>query len=73
MERVRKRDREEETSTVDLPFLTALHDLHENWLLKQSPRIPNAPVAIIDATQNEEDVFNEVDRHLKALLTPQNE
>lgn len=50
-ERLKKRNREEE-STVPLSYLTTLHDLHEDWLVKQtSGRVP-APVLVLDANKD---------------------
>jgi len=46
--RLRKRDRKEEAS-VPREFIEALHDLHEEWLMKPDPRKLPAPVLVLDA------------------------
>lgn len=47
-ERIKNRHRHEEMK-IPLQYLKDLHQLHENWLVKGENLVPKAPVRIIDA------------------------
>lgn len=53
-ERMKSRDRNEE-SKVPLEYLQQLHDLHEDWLLKDTDKV-RAPVLVIDGDCDLENV-----------------
>lgn len=67
-ERMRKRARSEE-SQVPLEYLQQLHDLHENWLIHGSFRRP-APVLVLDANLDLNDIGQEYQRSEKDILKP---
>ena len=65
-ERIKKRSRSEETS-VPFSYIKDLHELHENWLIRQTKFNPPAPVTIIDANQDLEtlsETYNDQGRKL---------
>jgi len=65
-ERIQKRSRSEETK-VKFSYIKDLHELHEDWLIRQSKFKLSAPVTIIDANQDLEilsDTYNEQGRLL---------
>lgn len=51
MQRIKKRNREEESS-VPMDYLESLHELHEDWLVRQTRFSCAAPVLVIDASKN---------------------
>jgi len=60
LNRIKTRNREEESS-VPLSYLESLHELHEDWLVRQTKfRVP-APVLVLDASKN----LNELQRDLE--------
>ena len=65
-ERIQKRSRSEETS-VPFGYIKDLHELHEEWLIRQTKfKIP-APITIIDANQDLEvltETYNEQGKQL---------
>ncbi|PAA75004.1 hypothetical protein BOX15_Mlig000849g1, partial [Macrostomum lignano] len=70
--RVKLRNRSEESAGVTLSLLENLHQLHEQWLLDdQSADRPNAPVLVLDASQDLNDMKSQWDRHMPAILFDQ--
>ncbi|CAF0924074.1 unnamed protein product [Didymodactylos carnosus] len=67
LERIKARNRPEEKS-IDLNYLTALNNLHEQWLIQKKPYVPCAPVLIVDANQNQELVYKEANEYLTNLV-----
>ena len=57
-ERIKKRNRREEC-TIPFSYLKSLHDLHEEWLVHQTKIKAQAPVTIIDANGDLEDLYEE--------------
>ena len=69
LERIRARNRPEETS-IDMSYLTTLHHRHEEWLINQShtPR-SSTPVLVVDANQNKERVYTDTNAHVINLIS----
>lgn len=61
-ERMKSRGRSEE-NMVELEYLSMLHELHENWLIRQQEKIP-APLIIVDANQSQDEIFQFVTEKL---------
>merc|ERR1711997_1427380 len=57
-QRIKNRNRSEE-NTIPLQYLTDLHNLHEAWLVQQTKIKTQAPVTIIDANGNLDDLSEE--------------
>lgn len=55
--RVQTRAREEEAG-ITLEYLTILHEVHEDWLVKGKFSTPPAPVLLLDAETSAEEIFN---------------
>uniref|UniRef100_A0A1I8FEB8 DNK domain-containing protein n=1 Tax=Macrostomum lignano TaxID=282301 RepID=A0A1I8FEB8_9PLAT len=69
---VKLRNRSEESAGVTLSLLENLHQLHEQWLLDdQSADRPNAPVLVLDASQDFKRYEESVGRHMPAILFDQ--
>jgi deoxyadenosine/deoxycytidine kinase len=69
IERIRARNRPEETS-IDLNYLTTLHHRHEEWLIPRSyGDTPSTPVLIVDANQNKERVYTDTNNHVINLIS----
>lgn len=70
-ERIKKRNRHEE-HTIPLQYLRDLHDLHEDWLVRGTKFTPQAPVTIIDANCDLEDLSLEYMKHEEEILQKAN-
>lgn len=72
LDRIVHRGRIEEAN-IDLRYVNTIHDLHESWLNDDPP----APVIILDANLNEEEIVREFQRAQNAIfnlsLTPARE
>ncbi|CAF4029740.1 unnamed protein product [Adineta steineri] len=69
LERIRARNRPEET-TIDLNYLTTLHRRHEEWLIPRTyGDTPSPPVLIVDANQNKERVYSDTNNHVINLIS----
>lgn len=66
-ERIKKRGRNEEKN-ITLNYLKSLHELHEQWLYKKSEFAIPAPVLIIDANSDLEQVKRLYDKHSQNIL-----
>jgi len=66
MERLKSRARGEE---VDIPidYLRELHDHHEDWLVHKKFSHPPAPVIVIDANQDVEDMLGEYEKCMRDI------
>ena len=64
-ERMKNRNRDEE-SEVPLEFITSLHNVYEDWLIKQKFGDIDVPVLVMDANKSKEELLeiykNEKDR-----------
>jgi deoxynucleoside kinase len=65
-ERIKIRNRKEENS-ISLEYIKNIHELHEEWLIKNQHRL-KVPIVIIDANKNKENLKKEVDKILMAIL-----
>jgi deoxyadenosine/deoxycytidine kinase len=69
IERIRARNRPEETS-INLNYLTTLHRRHEEWLMPRADgATPSPPVIIVDANQNKERVYTDTNNHVINLIS----
>lgn len=68
LNRVQKRQREEERTAVDINSLKSLHERYEDWLIKPLPGKLSAKVVVVDANQDEATVLAKVEQHLENLL-----
>ncbi len=68
LERIQARHRSEE-ETIDLNYLQALHECHEDWLVKHSCTNSFPPVLIVDANQTQERVYTDTNAHVKNLVS----
>merc|ERR1712156_578267 len=66
-ERIKKRNRREEC-TIPFSYLKSLHDLHEEWLVHQTKIKAQAPVTIIDANGDLEDLYEEYNNCQQEIL-----
>ena len=66
MNRIEARNRPEEALKINLDYLTSLHKLHEDWLYGHNGRdsTNSSDVIIIDANQDQEQVYNTVNTRL---------
>ena len=67
LERIRKRHRSEEES-INLDYLQALHEHHEEWLMRRNYTSLLTPVLIVDANQTKERVCMDTNTCVKNLL-----
>lgn len=68
-QRIKKRNRKEERSGVPFEFIKALHDLHEDWLMKnQQSNILPAPVLVLDASKELPDMKKLYEKYSKEIL-----
>lgn len=81
LDRLNKRGRPEETSTINLAYLQKLNDLHEEWLnpesvvrpLDAARKLYKAPtVIIIDADQSVEEVYRSMEVETHRVLAMRN-
>ena len=81
LDRLNKRGRPEETSTINLAYLQKLNDLHEEWLNPESSLRPTNParklykaptVIIIDADQSVEEVYRSMEVETHRVLAMRN-
>lgn len=64
LKRIRARNRPEEAS-IDLHYLTELHQRHEDWLVNETCRAAPLPlVCIIDANQDKSKVYADTIAHI---------
>ena len=67
LQRLNKRGRSEETSTVSLDYLQKINDLHEEWLGENSFKLNNRDyykppkIIVIDADQSIDDVYKSME------------
>ena len=67
-DRIKSRDREEEKD-ISLEYLKSLNDCHENWLTgRDNHKILPAPVIIIDANKEINEMENEYKKLLKLIF-----
>ncbi|XP_075432879.1 thymidine kinase 2, mitochondrial isoform X2 [Ascaphus truei] len=66
--RLKMRCREEE-KIIPLEYLSAIHSLHEEWLVKQSSFAVPAPVLVIDANSNREEMSRHYEEHRGRILS----
>lgn len=81
LERLKRRGRHEEVSTISLDYLKNLHDLHESWLCNTPAQVDSLPlketetslnriyrpknVIVIDAERSLDDVCKRVEYETK--------
>ncbi|XP_068223467.1 deoxynucleoside kinase-like isoform X2 [Palaemon carinicauda] len=66
-DRMLKRGRSEEAG-VPLEYLKQVHDYYEKWLLQHKPRSPPAPVLVIDADKELNEVVKELDEKKSFIM-----
>ncbi|XP_040266003.1 thymidine kinase 2, mitochondrial [Bufo bufo] len=66
-QRLKMRCREEER-VIPLDYLHAIHELYEEWLVKQSSFPVPAPVLVIDADKNMEEMIQHYEEHRGKIL-----
>jgi thymidine kinase len=67
LERIKVRNREEESS-VPLEYLESLHELHEDWLIRQSKFKLPAPVLVLDASRSLADLQKDIEKRREEIL-----
>ncbi|XP_053305127.1 thymidine kinase 2, mitochondrial [Spea bombifrons] len=67
-ERLRRRCREEE-KVIPLEYLHAIHRLHEEWLIGQTSFPVPAPVLVIDADKNLEEMIRHYEDNRRKILS----
>ncbi|KAM9302032.1 thymidine kinase 2, mitochondrial [Gastrophryne carolinensis] len=67
-QRLKKRCREEER-VIPLEYLYAIHGLYEEWLIKQSSFPVPAPVLVIDADKDLEEMIRHYEEHRGKILS----
>ncbi|XP_014670367.1 PREDICTED: thymidine kinase 2, mitochondrial-like [Priapulus caudatus] len=65
--RMYERDRKEENK-VPLAYLNGLHELHENWLVRQVTVKPPAPVLVLDANSNMSDMEHVMEEYREKIM-----
>ena len=68
LERIRQRHRSEE-EPIDLDYLQALHERHEEWLVQRNYTSLLTPVLIVDANQTKERVYMDTNTCVKNLVS----
>jgi deoxyadenosine/deoxycytidine kinase len=69
LERIRARNRPEEVS-IDLDYLNALHERHEEWLaVRTYDDISSPPVLIVDADQDKERVYTDTKTYVNSFVS----
>lgn len=66
-ERIQKRDRSEESS-CSLEYLRALHDLHDEWLIKRTKFSCPARVLVIDGNVSRSEMFQTLVERCREIL-----
>ncbi|KAM8945921.1 thymidine kinase 2, mitochondrial [Pelodytes ibericus] len=66
-ERLKKRCREEE-KVIPLEYLNAIHGLYEEWLIKRTSFPVPAPVLVIDADKNQEEMIQHYEDNRGRIL-----
>ncbi|XP_064641117.1 thymidine kinase 2, mitochondrial-like [Lineus longissimus] len=66
LERIRNRGRKEE-KPIPIDYLKKLHDLHEEWLIRNKQYIP-APVLILDANADAATMQQEFEVHKRRIM-----
>ncbi|VEN44783.1 unnamed protein product [Callosobruchus maculatus] len=66
-DRILKRNRSEER-TVPYEYIKALHDIHENWLLKKTLHTCPAPVIVLDANLDISAITEEYEKYEPHIL-----
>lgn len=67
LKRIQERSRTEETK-IKMDYLTKLHDLHEDWLIRQDKFKAPAPVIILDANSDLTCMESIYDEHRDEIL-----
>ncbi|XP_010780331.1 thymidine kinase 2, mitochondrial isoform X2 [Notothenia coriiceps] len=67
-ERLKQRSREEE-KVIPLEYLESIHQLHEDWLIKKSSSPLPAPVLVIPADQNLQEMLHQYKENRDKILT----
>uniref|UniRef100_A0A8D2JT65 Thymidine kinase 2 n=1 Tax=Sciurus vulgaris TaxID=55149 RepID=A0A8D2JT65_SCIVU len=70
-ERLKRRCRQEE-KVIPLEYLSALHQLYEEWLITGSLFPAAAPVLVIEADHNMEKMLELFEQNRARILTPEN-
>lgn len=67
LERIKKRNRDEESS-VPLEYLRSLHELHEDWLIRQTKFKLPAPVLVLDASKSLTELKQDMEKRKEEIL-----
>lgn len=67
LERIKRRNRKEESS-VPLEYLESLHELHEDWLIRQTKFKLPAPVLILDASKSLTELRKDLEKRKEEIL-----
>ncbi|XP_078527411.1 thymidine kinase 2, mitochondrial [Lissotriton helveticus] len=68
-ERLKMRCREEE-KVVPMEYLEAIHNLHEEWLINRTRFTVPAPVLVINADDDLQNMIRQYEEHRDSILTP---
>lgn len=68
LERCEAGEGRQEEANISLDYLWSLHELHEDWLVRQTKFPLPAPVLVLDANEDLITTLTEFDKHKSAIL-----